>query len=143
MESACQRTGRNLLKSTLQNTTNRVKNINIGSNDAMMGLKKVAAPAMAGTKAKIRQSTLPVKMAMGSVQFFINRISFIHRLSLSFYVSQDVGQCNASVLYLCNSNAIFGIIGFFLCLFLYFYCHFVIRVKLFYYFCGQRVIIIL
>lgn len=54
MESACQRTGRNLLKSTLQNTTNRVKNINIGSNDAMMGLKKVAAPAMAGTKAKIR-----------------------------------------------------------------------------------------
>ena len=43
-----------MLKSTLQNTTNRVKNINIGSNDAMIGLKKVAAPARAGTKAKIR-----------------------------------------------------------------------------------------
>ena len=50
----CHLTGRSFLKSTLQNTTNRVKNMKMGSNDAMTGLKKRPAASRAGTKANRR-----------------------------------------------------------------------------------------
>lgn len=46
--------GAQFIKIDLAEHYKQGENINIGSNDAMMGLKKVAAPARAGTKAKIR-----------------------------------------------------------------------------------------
>ena len=50
----CHATGRMRWKSTLQNVTKRMKNINKGTILSKNGAKKVAAPSSAGVKAKSR-----------------------------------------------------------------------------------------
>ena len=75
----CHVTGRSLWKSTLQNVTKRIKNINIGRMASKIGSKNIAASSSCGVKAKMRYSNAPVLIDTGNVQSLINLmvLSFI------------------------------------------------------------------
>ena len=70
----CHATGRSLWKSTLQNVTKRMKNMNIGSMASKIGSKNLAAASNCGVNAKMRYSKAPVPIDTGSVQSLITLI---------------------------------------------------------------------